>query len=110
MAAAALRLTFPNGTPHPRPPFGELTGPQQRAMRTLASLGPGTWHWASRATRSASTCTRAAGGPVIYTLPGQQGFGQPLQATGWLRSTPQLTATLTRPPRQSPATRQPRPG
>jgi len=39
---------------------------------------------------------RAAGGPAIYTLPGQQGFGQPLQATGWLRGTPQLTATLTR--------------
>jgi hypothetical protein len=39
---------------------------------------------------------RAAGGPVIYTLPGQQGFGQPLQATGWLRGSPQLTATLTR--------------
>ena len=39
---------------------------------------------------------RAAGGPMIYTLPGQQGFGQPLQATGWLRGTPQLTATLTR--------------
>jgi hypothetical protein len=39
---------------------------------------------------------RAAGGPVIYTLPGQRGFGQPLQATGWLRGTPQLTATLTR--------------
>jgi hypothetical protein len=39
---------------------------------------------------------RAVGGPVIYTLPGQHGFGQPLQATGWLRGTPQLTATLTR--------------
>lgn len=39
---------------------------------------------------------RAAGGPMIFTLPGQQGFGQPLQATGWLRGTPQLTATLTR--------------
>ena len=38
---------------------------------------------------------RAAGGAVIYTPPGQQGFGQPLQATGWLRGTPQLTATLT---------------
>jgi hypothetical protein len=33
---------------------------------------------------------------VIYTPPGQQGFGQPLQATGWLRGTPQLTATLAR--------------
>ena len=44
MAAVALWPTFPNGTPHPRPPFGELTGPQQRAMRPLANLGPGTWH------------------------------------------------------------------
>lgn len=39
---------------------------------------------------------RAAGGPLIYTPPGQHGFGQPLQATGWFRGTPQLTATLTR--------------
>ena len=38
----------------------------------------------------------AAGGPVICTPPEQQGSGQPLQATGWLRGTPQLTATLTR--------------
>lgn len=38
----------------------------------------------------------AAGGPVIYTLPGQQGFGQPLQAAGWLRGTPQLAVTLKR--------------
>ncbi len=33
---------------------------------------------------------------MIYTPPGQQGFGQPLQASGWLRATPRLTATLTR--------------
>jgi hypothetical protein len=33
---------------------------------------------------------------VIYTPPGQQGFGQPLQASGWLRGTPRLTVTLTR--------------
>ncbi|HEY7277062.1 MAG TPA: hypothetical protein VH594_13920 [Trebonia sp.] len=39
---------------------------------------------------------RAVGGPVIYTPPGQQGFGQPLQASGWLRGTPRLTVTLTR--------------
>ena len=42
MAAAAQRLTFPKGAPHRCPPFGELTGPQQRAMRTLANLAPGT--------------------------------------------------------------------
>lgn len=39
---------------------------------------------------------RAAGGPVIYTPPGQQGFGQPLQASGWLRGTARLSVTLTR--------------
>jgi hypothetical protein len=36
----------------------------------------------------------AAGGPVIYTPPGQHGFGQALRATGWLRGSPQLTRTL----------------
>ena len=36
----------------------------------------------------------AAGGPVIYTPPGQAGFGQPLQATGWFRGSPGLTRTL----------------
>ena len=37
---------------------------------------------------------RAAGGPVIYTPPGQDGFGRTLQVTGWLRGSPQLTRTL----------------
>jgi hypothetical protein len=37
---------------------------------------------------------RAAGGPLIYTPPGQQGFGGPLTVTGWLRGRPQLTRTL----------------
>jgi hypothetical protein len=36
----------------------------------------------------------AVGGPIIYTPPGQEGFGQPLQETGWLRASPQLTRTL----------------
>jgi hypothetical protein len=36
----------------------------------------------------------AAGGPVVYTLPGQDGFGQPLQVTGWLRAGSGLTRTL----------------
>lgn len=36
----------------------------------------------------------AADGPIIYTPPGQGGFGQPLQVTGWLRASPQLTRTL----------------
>ena len=38
---------------------------------------------------------RAAGGPVTYTPPGQQGFGGALlQVTGWLRATSRLTRTL----------------
>jgi hypothetical protein len=37
---------------------------------------------------------RTAGGPVIYTPPGQNGFGQQVQVTGWLRASPQLTRTL----------------
>ena len=54
---------------------------------------------------------RAAGGPVTYTPPGQQGFsGAPLQVTGWLRATPRLTHTLdqlgVRPPPGTRATPQ----
>jgi hypothetical protein len=36
----------------------------------------------------------AAGGPVIYTPPGQAGFGGPVAVTGWLRAGPGLTRTL----------------
>ncbi len=36
----------------------------------------------------------AAGGPVIYTPPGQAGLGQQLQVTGWLRASALLTRTL----------------
>lgn len=45
VTAAALRLTFPRGAPHPLPPYHQLTEPQQRVVRTLASLGPDTWRW-----------------------------------------------------------------
>jgi hypothetical protein len=37
---------------------------------------------------------RAAGGPLVYTPPGQQGFGGPLTVTGWLRASPRLPRTL----------------
>jgi hypothetical protein len=51
----------------------------------------------------------AAGGPVIYTPPGQRGFGQALQATGWLRGSPPLARTLAQlgvPPRPGTPTAQ----
>jgi hypothetical protein len=37
---------------------------------------------------------RAVGGPIIYTPPGQLGFGRPLLVTGWIRGSRQLTRTL----------------
>jgi len=45
MAAAALHLAFPAGSPDPLPPFAELTPLQQRVVRTLAGLGQETWRW-----------------------------------------------------------------
>jgi len=41
-------------------------------------------------------CPHAKGGPVINMPPGQRGFGQELQAAGWLRGGAQLTYTLSR--------------
>jgi len=56
---------------------------------------------------------RAAGGPVIYTPPGQHGFSGPLAVTGWLRGGPQLTRTLAQlgvpPPGTRAAPQTPRP-
>jgi hypothetical protein len=39
---------------------------------------------------------RAAGGPVIYTPPGQRGFGGRLRVTGWFWGSPRLLHTLTK--------------
>jgi hypothetical protein len=39
---------------------------------------------------------RAAGGPLVYTPPGQHGFGAPLPFTGWARASPGLPRTLAR--------------
>src|SRR6516165_3148463 len=62
-----VRYTVPGVTPRPGEQYG----------RIRQDLYPG-----------------AAGGPVIYTPPGQDGFGQPLQVTGWLRANPLLSRTL----------------
>jgi hypothetical protein len=48
----------------------------------------------------------AKGGPVIYTPPGQMGFGQPVRVTGWMRASARLVGILARlgvPPRHPPA-------
>ena len=48
----------------------------------------------------------AKGGPVIYTPPGQMGFGQPLRVTGWMRGGARLSSVLAKlgvPPRHPSA-------
>jgi hypothetical protein len=76
------------------PPAAATLGPKYTVTYTVPGITPAPGQASDQIRQY--LYPRAAGGPVIYTLPGQQGFGQPLQATGWLRGTPQLTATLTR--------------
>ncbi len=76
------------------PPATATLGPKYTVTYTVPGITPAPGQASDQIRQY--LYPRAAGGPVIYTLPGQQGFGQPLQATGWLRGTPQLTATLTR--------------
>ena len=76
------------------PPAAATLGPKYTVTYTVPGITPAPGQ--ARDQIRQYLYPRAAGGPVIYTLPGQQGFGQPVQATGWLRGTPQLAATLTR--------------
>lgn len=75
------------------PPAASL-GPKYTVTYTVPGVTPGPGQAIGQIRQN--LYPRAAGGPVIYTPPGQQGFGQPLQASGWLRAAPRLTATLTR--------------
>jgi hypothetical protein len=76
------------------PPAAASLGPKYILTYTVPEVTPGPAQTGGRIRQD--LYPRAAGGPVIYTLPGQQRSGRPLQATGWLRGTPKLTATLTR--------------
>jgi len=84
------------GKPSPlrTPPAAATLGPKYTLTYTVPGITPAPGQASDQIRQY--LYPRAAGGPVIYTLPRQQGFGQPLQATRWLRGTPQLTATLTR--------------
>jgi hypothetical protein len=87
--------TTPGGpSPLRTPPAAASLGPKYTVTYTVPGVTPEPGQADGQIRQD--LYPRAAGGPVIYTLPGQQGFGQPLQATGWLRGTTQLTATLTR--------------
>jgi hypothetical protein len=83
-----------NPSPLRTPPAAATLGPKYTVTYTVPGVTPAPGQTDGQIRQY--LYPHAAGGPVIYTLPGQHGFDQPLQATGWFRGTPQLTATLTR--------------
>jgi hypothetical protein len=86
--------SVPSQTParlRPQPPKASL-GPRYTVIYTVPGVTPQPGEQFGRIHQD--LYPGAAGGPIIYTPPGQDGFGQPLQGTGWLRASPQLTRTL----------------
>ncbi len=86
--------SVPAQTPAPlrTPPPKAALGPRYTVTYTVPGVTPQPGEQAGRIRQD--LYPGAAGGPVIYTPPGQDGFGQPLQVTGWFRASPQLTRTL----------------
>jgi hypothetical protein len=74
------------------PPPQDSLGPRYTLVYTVPGVTPRPGQQFGRVRQD--LYPRAAGGPLIYTPPGQQGFGGPLTVTGWLRGRPQLTRTL----------------
>ena len=86
--------SVPSQTPtqlRPQPPKASL-GPRYTVTYTVPGVTPQPGEQFGRIHQD--LYPGAVGGPIIYTPPGQDGFGQPLQVTGWLRASPQLTRTL----------------
>jgi hypothetical protein len=75
----------------PQPPKASL-GPRYTVIYTVPGVTPQPGEQFGRIHQD--LYPGAVGGPIIYTPPGQDGFGRPLQVTGWLRASPQLTRTL----------------
>jgi hypothetical protein len=74
------------------PPSAASLGPRYTIIYTVPGVTPQPGEQSGRIRQD--LYPQAAGGPAIYTPQGQQGFGQPLLVTGWLRGSPQLTRTL----------------
>ena len=92
---------------HTPPPQASL-GPRYTLVYTVPGVTPRPGQQFGRVRQD--LYPRAAGGPLIYTPPGQQGFGGPLTVSGWLRGRPQLTRTLAQagvPPAAGPQAAQP---
>ena len=78
---------------HTPPPQASL-GPRYTITYTVPGVPPQPGEQYGRIRQD--LYPRAVGGPVSYTPPGQQGFGGPLQHSGWLRASPHLPRTLAR--------------
>jgi hypothetical protein len=76
---------------HTPPPKASL-GPRYTVIYTVPGVTPPPGQQDGRIRQD--LYPDAAGGPVVYTPPGQDGFGGPLAVTGWLRAGPGLTRTL----------------
>jgi hypothetical protein len=76
---------------HTPPPQASL-GPRYTLVYTVPGVTPLPGQQVGQVRQD--LYPRAAGGPLIYTPPGQQGFGGPLTVAGWLRGRPQLIRTL----------------
>src|SRR5712691_2742440 len=74
------------------PPPKASLGPRYTIIYTVPGVTPQPGEQFGRIRQD--LYPHAVGGPVVYTPPGQHGFGQPLQVTGWLRASPRLTRTL----------------
>jgi hypothetical protein len=107
-ASAGASIGGPEPGRLPTPPPQDSLGPRYTLVYTVPGVTPRPGQQFGRVRQD--LYPRAAGGPLIYTPPGQQGFGGPLTVTGWLRGRPQLTRTLAQlgvPPEAGTAAGQP---
>jgi hypothetical protein len=88
----AIGGSFPALTRLGTPPSAASLGPRYVVIYTVPGVTPRPGEQFGRIRQD--LYPRAAGGPVVYTPPGQDGFGQPLQVTGWFRASPQLARIL----------------
>jgi hypothetical protein len=88
------------------PPNASL-GPRYTIIYTVPGVTPRAGEQFGRIRQD--LYPRAAGGLLVYTPRGQNGFGGPLPVTGWLRASPRLLRTLARLGISPPAATQPVP-
>lgn len=86
-------MSGPATTLHSPPPPRAALGPRYTVTYTVPGVDPQPGQKYGRIRQN--LYPYATGAPLTYTPAGQHGFGQPLQATGWLRAGRGLVRTLT---------------